>query len=443
MNRIVVDISKTSGEIKPVNAVNNGPSGTSVRGISNFEEYRALEIPYARNHDASFYANYGGEHTVDVHRIFKNFDADETDPASYVFESTDQYTQAILAAGTKVFYRLGASIEHGYKYGTYPPRDFLKWARICEHIIRHYTEGWANGFHYDIEYWEIWNEPDCINPDGSNPCWQGTEAEFIDFYCTVSTYLKSKFPHLKIGGPAFASVSESKQFAIDFLREVKRRNAALDFFSFHGYLKDPQKMLDRANAAQKLLADAGFEGVELHYNEWNYVRAWVGEDYKYSRIQSKRLKGASLIAAVMCAGQASPLDMLMYYDARPCSWCGLFDTDMLFPLKPYYTFYLFRELPRLGSYIPTDYRVGNVYSCAATDGKSVAAILTNYSDDDSASAEALTLSLQNLPAKATLEIYTLDEDHNGELTESREIAGDTELKLTLPLFTTLLVKINT
>ena len=133
----------------------------------------------------------------------------------------------------------------------------------------------------------------------------------------------------------------------------------------------------------------------------------------------------------------------MYYDARPCSWCGLFDTDMLFPLKPYYTFYLFRELPRLGSYIPTDYRVGNVYSCAATDGKSVAAILTNYSDDDSASAEALTLSLQNLPPKSTLEIYTLDEDHNGELTESREIAGDTELKLTLPLFTTLLVKINT
>ena len=92
MNRIVVDISKTSGEIKPVNAVNNGPSGTSVRGISNFEEYRALEIPYARNHDASFYANYGGEHTVDVHRIFKNFDADETDPASYVFESTDMDT---------------------------------------------------------------------------------------------------------------------------------------------------------------------------------------------------------------------------------------------------------------------------------------------------------------------------------------------------------------
>ncbi|MBQ9132165.1 MAG: hypothetical protein IJX62_06825 [Clostridia bacterium] len=442
MNKITVDVSRTGGAIKPVNAVNNGPSGSSVRGITNFEYYRALEIPYARNHDASFYSVYGGEHTVDVHRIFKNFDADETDPASYVFAPTDRYTQTILAAGTKVFYRLGASIEHGYKEGTYPPRDYLKWARICEHIIRHYTEGWANGFTYDIEYWEIWNEPDCINPDGSNPCWQGTEAEFIDFYCTAATYLKEKFPHLKIGGPAFASVSETKQFAIDFLREVKRRNATLDFFSFHGYLKDPQKMLDRTNAAQELLADAGLSGVELHYNEWNYVRAWLGEDYQYSRIQSKRLKGASLIASVMCVGQASPLDMLMYYDARPCSWCGLFDTDMLFPLKPYYTFYLFRELRRLGTHIPTDYRVGNVYNCAATDGRSAAVILSNYSDDDSAPAESLTLSLQNLPAKATLEIYTLDEDHDGELTETREISGDTELTLTVPLFTTLLVKIN-
>lgn len=69
-----------------------------------------MEIPYARNHDASFYSAYGGEHTVDVHRIFKNFDADENDPASYIFEPTDVYTKNTFAAGTKVFYRLGADI---------------------------------------------------------------------------------------------------------------------------------------------------------------------------------------------------------------------------------------------------------------------------------------------------------------------------------------------
>ena len=45
----------------------------------------------------------------------------------------------IEAAGTKVFYRLGHRIEHEVKkYGTLPPKDFKKWAVICEHIIRHY-----------------------------------------------------------------------------------------------------------------------------------------------------------------------------------------------------------------------------------------------------------------------------------------------------------------
>ena len=60
-----------------MNAVNNGPAGSPVRKTGNTEAYAALEIPYARNHDASFYSVYGGEHTVDVHRIFKNFDAEK------------------------------------------------------------------------------------------------------------------------------------------------------------------------------------------------------------------------------------------------------------------------------------------------------------------------------------------------------------------------------
>ena len=29
-----------------------------------------------------------------------------------------------------------------------------------EHIIRHYTEGWADGMHRDMQYWDIWNQPD-------------------------------------------------------------------------------------------------------------------------------------------------------------------------------------------------------------------------------------------------------------------------------------------
>ena len=134
-----LDLCETVGEIKPMNAVNNGPVGGNVRSdSSNFEDYKSLNIPYARNHDASHCNGYGGEHTVDVHRIFKNFDADVNATESYWFEPTDDYIKATHAAGTQTFYRLGAAIEHWYKYGTRVPKDFTKWAQICEHIIRHY-----------------------------------------------------------------------------------------------------------------------------------------------------------------------------------------------------------------------------------------------------------------------------------------------------------------
>ena len=259
-----------------MHAVNNGPLAPSVRGTSNFELYKAAGIPYARNHDASFYSGYGGEHTVDVHRIFKNFDADENSPDSYVFEPTDRYVKATFDVGTKVFYRLGASIEHGYKYGTYPPKDFQKWARICEHIIRHYTEGWANGFKYDIAYWEIWNEPDCRNADGSNPCWQGTEEAFIELYSVVATHLKQCFPHLKIGGPAFVN-ARSTDFKLNFLNAVKENNVPLDFFSFHRYCATPDDIYQAAAAVEEMLKDLGFKNTEMILNEWNYVKGWSGD----------------------------------------------------------------------------------------------------------------------------------------------------------------------
>ena len=141
MREIKVDFTRSVGSIKPMNAVNNGPAGSRARMTGNFPYYERLGIPYARLHDSSFYfGNYGGEFAVDVHRVFPDFDKDENDPASYLFAPTDSYLEDIVSVNTEIYYRLGASIEHGYKKGTYPPADFAKWARICEHIIRHYTE---------------------------------------------------------------------------------------------------------------------------------------------------------------------------------------------------------------------------------------------------------------------------------------------------------------
>ena len=441
MAQIIIDFKESAGKIKPMHAVNNGPIAPTVRGTSNFELYKAAGIPYARNHDASFYSGYGGDHTVDVHRIFKNFDADENDPASYAFEATDKYVKTTFEAGTKVFYRLGATIEHGYKYGTYPPKDFHKWARICEHIISHYTEGWANGFEYDIEYWEIWNEPDCKNPDGSNPCWQGTDEEFIEFYSVAATHLKNRFPNIKIGGPAFTSPwIKPNSFKGNFLISVKENNIPLDFYSFHCYAKTPKEIYLAAVEGSKTLKNRGIENVETILNEWNYVKGWLGDDWKHSIDAWKGLKGASFIAGGMCACQYSPLDMLMFYEARPCGMCSLFETDRPWkPLKGYYPFLMFSKLYNLGKAVKLSCDDEQIYAAAATNDTTGAIMFTYFADETEEKSKKVSIDLKSFTNsdKVNVEYYLLDEENNCELFKTE--TKDGKLTLDVSLYSTYLI----
>ena len=441
---ISVDFKKTKGVIKDVNGTNNGPAGSSVRKNSVFDLYKDLEIPYARLHDSSFYPDCGGEDSVDVHRIFKNFDADENDPTSYLFGPTDGYIASIVASGTKPFYRLGASIEHYRKVGTYPPKDFAKWARICEHIIRHYTEGWADGFNYDIEYWEIWNEPECKNADGSNPCWQGTEEEFVDFYEVVAKHLKACFPNLKIGGPGFAG-NWPQPIYYKFLEAVRDRNIPLDFYTFHLYLKHPTKINVEVKRLLERFEEVGVEPVEIMIDEWNYVRGWAGDVYKYSMHTINSLKGSALVAGAFICGQAGPVSKLMYYDAHPCAWCGLYD-QFLTQQKTYYVFKMFNQFKKLGNYVVSDqYKQDNIYYCCASKDDVNGIFITNYSEHDNAPARNVSIDLTSLKGKwgANVKFYQVDEEHNGELVyEEQYEEWEDKIEFTMPLFATYYIEIT-
>ena len=444
MTNVTIDFSRKTGAIKPMHSVNNGPAGSRVRKTSNFDLYRAAGIPYARNHDASFFSGYGGEHTVDVHRIFKRFEADENDPASYLFESTDDYVKNTLETGTKIYYRLGASIEHGQKYGTYPPADFAKWARICEHIIRHYNEGWANGFEYGIEYWEIWNEPDCRNADGSNPCWQGTDEQFVEFFTTVIRYLKERFPNLKFGGPTFCSAFNDSFNDLIF-SEMQRQGLPLDFFSFHGYARDPHFYAESAIKAKAVMEKYGYPDAEIILNEWNYIKGWLGEDWTYSLRMEKGLKGASFIAASMICAQNSPMTHFMYYDARPCGMNGMFNTDTLAPLKGYYPFPMFNTLYRLGRQVACETDNADVYALAACNRGKAAALITYYTDNDGEAPVEAKVRLSGLPEGQVWKVSyrLLDAGHDNEpIREERFSTGAMDAYLTLPLFGTYLLELT-
>ena len=440
MNTLYFDFSKSVRPMKPMQAVNNGPAGSKVRAVKgNFDAYQKARIPYARNHDASFYSGYGGEHTVDVHRIFKNFDADENDPNSYVFEPTDDCVLTTFEAGTKVFYRLGASIEHGHKQGTYPPRDFEKWARICEQIIRHYNEGWANGYHLGIEYWEIWNEPDCRNRDGKNPCWQGTEEEFKELFLVSFRYLKEKFPHLKIGGPAICSLWSDRVYQL--LPMFPDYGLAPDFFSYHWYGSRVEDYLETLKKGREI-ADKYFgKHAETILNEYNYIRGWSGDDWTYSLAMEKGLKGSSMNCALMAVSQTSGLlDMLMYYDARPCGMNGMFGYENQ-TLKTYYTISAFSDLYELGTQVESTSSEG-IFTVGAKDEKGNGAVLlTHYNDNDSTPTQDVKVTFQGFGYKVKATYYLIDENHDLTLLREEIFTAETfSAYLTLPLFSTYLIK---
>ncbi len=409
MAHIVLKKDQIIGTIKPMHAVNNGPTvarADQTRG--NFDTFKAAKIPFARNHDASHCSAYGGPHTVDVNCIFTNFDADENDPASYDFVLTDQYLENTLKAGTQIFYRLGASIEHWIKkYNTLPPKDFHKWARICEHIIAHYNEGWADGFRWNIEYWEIWNEPD-LDPDDSpnKRCWGGTEAQFHELYRIAARHLKNRFPTLKIGGPAIAG---NMAWGERFITAMAKDNVPMDFFSWHRYTVDPYQIAERQKLVREMLDKNGYTETESILNEYNYVRGW-GADWIYSLEQMTGLKGAAFTAGCFCTGQNSGLDMLMYYDARVgCGMNGMFHQLTLRPIKGYYVFTAFSELYELKNHVECSCDDPLVYVTAAANGDEARILVSNYKEDDSTPATEITVSGLKNP-----EVVLTDAGHDGE-----------------------------
>lgn len=439
MQEININFEKSAGKVKPMHAVNNGPvyKFASDQLITNIDSWKDAGIPYARTHDASFCSTYGGSHTVDVNAIFPDFDKDPYDPASYDFPITDYYMKVIEAGGTKVFYRLGSKIEHEIKkYNTLPPKNFKKWAVICEHIIRHYTEGWADGFKMDMEYWEIWNEPDLDDDDSDNKrCWGGTKKQYFELYDIAATHLKKCFPHLKIGGPALAYRLD---WGEEFLSQLK---APLDFFSWHCYSCNPRVLGEQMHKIRDMLDRHGFKDTESILNEWNYVRSFEGEQWIYTIRNEKGLKGASFIACAMCLGQYAPLDMLMYYDARPCSMNGMFNTDLVCDcLKGYYPFKMFNNLYTLDEAVPAECIGDDIYTCAAKGKNKKAVMLSYFNDDDSTPADKVKIHFSALDKPCTAKIYLLDETKDLEFVREEKVSGNSlDLELDVTLFCSYLI----
>ncbi len=373
-----IDFSRPAGAVKPLHGINNSP----VTFGDALPELREAGIPFVRLHDSA--GQFGGTYFVDVPNVFPDFEADPEDPASYDFAFTDAYLKGLTASGMKIFYRLGVTIENNFRIKAYridPPRDFERWARICAGIVRHYNEGWANGFHYGIAYWEIWNEPE--NP----PMWTGTREQYYEFYRVVANFLKRRFPDIRVGGYAgcgFHAVTRVglsdfyKSFVpyfSDFLKYITTPATAapLDFFSWHLYTTDPHEIVQHANYVDARLKEHGLARTENIFDEWNFVD-W-NDPERWDTM--KEMPGATFVASAFCLMQKSPIDKAMYYDALPTRrYCGLYAFPSQKVTRTYYAFKAFNVLFRLGTAVAcsSPEREG-LYVCAARDDSGQGAVL--------------------------------------------------------------------
>lgn len=324
--KIEVDASQVQGEIRALHGVNGGPLNEG-ETVDLRAEWKELAIPIARLHDCE----WPRADIVDVHAIFPNFDADAKDVRNYQFAKTDEYLQGVADTGAKIVYRLGESIEHTRKkHHVHPPKDNQQWTEICLGIIRHVNEGWGGGVPREVEYWEIWNEP-----ENRPVMWTGSDEEFFQLYVTAAKGIKAKYPKLKVGGPAIGAVGELVEGKLKpypllagLVANCKAEGAPLDFLSWHTYTNRPSEYRQKAETIRAWLDKQGFSKTEIHLNEWNYL---PGNDWSALLAAGQGLArekwydemggsaGASFLTSVLMDLQESPVTVANFYsgDSSP------------------------------------------------------------------------------------------------------------------------------
>jgi len=373
---VTVDCAKEIGKIKPLNGVNFGPK-TAIKDIKGYDErgdFYALNVHSVRLHDVS--AQNAGMMIVDTNMVFPLFHADPNDPRNYLFGETDDYLKAATAKGAKIVYRLGITIDHSIaKRRTTPPPDPEKWAEICCHIIAHYNDGWANGHKMNIEYWEIWNEPELINWKGKSPMWNGTMKQFTDFYIRTAKIIKARYPHLKIGGAAFTFYNPTLR---KFVEDIAAAKAPLDFISWHYYDNDITKLTRWIRENKLHMLKNGFPNAEIHINEWHcmpFTWAELRKD-RTNYLKFKNLFCGVWAGAAMTAMQDTPIDVANFYTYSSGNF-GMLDAITNKPAKCYYPFKAFGDLLAFPTRLAASSSADNVYSLAGKSAGGKVAALVN------------------------------------------------------------------
>jgi len=396
----------SNGIIKYFSEINCGPLPIHYvkNGRDLTKQYKEIGINFIRTHD--FYG------PTDISTIFPNWSADVNNPASYNFTSSDKVVSSIVNGGFRLLYRLGESASDDEKLRQ-PPANFTKWAEICKHVVMHYNDGWNNGYHYNITYWEIWNEPDL------NGFWNGTAEQYYELYRITATMLKNYNASLKVGGPCTSSI-ENENFTTRFLDYVTENNLPIDFFSWHMYSSSPYKLQRAALYVRNLLDEHGLIECENINTEWNVNILSPQRD-------KDNAKNAAFTACTMMAWQDAGIDhAFRYRGTQDNNWLGrllgfdlslfTYDGKYKMPALSYLAMnYMRKDTPLRIETPPFNVSEGISHMAGISeDGSNISILISNYDE----SPTDIIINLSNLPReKYRMFRYLIDEKHHLEIVE--------------------------
>ena len=287
------------GRIAPIHGVNNGPLVRKAWGIegcqsvwygsNQTEEYSEMQIPSSRTH---------GEGAGDMNRIWIHADENGTpvyegyDPlnlSNYNFTDTDQRVQAAEATThTSTYWRLG----YPKAFPAYPdcpdwrspPDNFTVFAQAAVQVLKHYRQGWNDGFYLDsFDAVEVWNEPYL------EEFWTGTAEQYYELFHAVNSAVIEEFGD-EIDVVAAITLGEATiDFSERFMELAQLNNEPINSVYVHLYRINPsQTTLIFAHETDSIgvfLAQYGYsENTPVYITEWNrnipvYAHSYSSQAY--------------------------------------------------------------------------------------------------------------------------------------------------------------------
>lgn len=405
-----VDLSVTTGRIKPMHGAVNGPLSY---GSDLSDLYREAGIPAVLIDSC--------ERGCAIDDVFRLWDADPTSDESYDFTTLDEYVAKARTVGARVFIKLGFATDIlSREERRIPdiPADTIN--RVCLKIVKRYYDGGAGGV------------------DGfilSDLC---CGEKCREVYARVSESIKLCGEDIQVGASVSSTLDGNGK---ELLKYCRKNHISLDLLTVSCFGENVEEEAERIEHISAYLKNLGLDETlilpVICYAPLSdtgassipslFSKICTPEARKRFFDKRRQTEGAAYLGAMMLRlREIDGVGGAFAYDMRPYStpWCPISDAFGN-KEKPFYVFREFTRLYRAESSAlaiceqTPGMRHTGIYACAAVGDSEAYCLLFSFGG-----CSVVDLRLDGIPDKLySAEVYMLDGVKNMTLADTVPLSG--------------------